>query len=108
MFAFTSKYALALYEMGEKRRNMQFRWTETFELNELRELLGVKPGELTTFGNLNAWCLKPAAQEVNGLADFGVAFRPEPEALPGRFTQYKSITHRGQQINNSLQRHRIA
>jgi plasmid replication initiation protein len=76
MFAFTSKYALALYEMGEKRRNMQFRWTETFELNELRELLGVKPGELTTFGNLNAWCLKPAAQEVNGLADFGVAFRP--------------------------------
>jgi plasmid replication initiation protein len=31
---------------------------------------------LTTFGNLNAWCLKPAAQEVNGLADFGVAFLP--------------------------------
>lgn len=76
MFAFTSKYALALYEMGEKRRNLQFRWTEIFDLNELRELLGVKPDELTTFGNLNAWCLKPAAQEVNGLADFGVAFRP--------------------------------
>ena len=76
MFAFTSKYALALYEMGEKRRNMQFRWTEVFELNELRDLLGVTPGELTTFGNLNAWCLKPAAQAVNGLADFGVAFRP--------------------------------
>lgn len=76
MFAFTSKYALALYEIGEKRRNMQFRWTETFELNELRELLGVDRGELITFGNLNAWCLKPAAREVNGLADFGVAFRP--------------------------------
>lgn len=76
MFAFTSKYALALYEMGEKRRNMQFRWTETFDLDELRELLGVKPRELTTFGNLNAWCLKPAAREVNALADFGVSFRP--------------------------------
>jgi plasmid replication initiation protein len=76
MFAFTSKYALALYEMGEKRRNMQFRWTETFDLGELRELLGVKPGELTTFGNLNAWCLKPATREVNALADFGVGFRP--------------------------------
>lgn len=76
MFAFTSKYALALYEMGEKRRNMQFRWTEIFDVNELRELLGVRQGELTSFGNLNAWCLKPAAQEVNGLADFGVAFRP--------------------------------
>jgi hypothetical protein len=67
MFAFTSKYALALYEMGEKRRNMQFRWSEVFEIGELRELLGVKPRELTTFGNLNAWCLKPAAREVNGL-----------------------------------------
>lgn len=76
MFAFTSKYALALYEMGEKRRNLQFRWTEVFELGELRELLGVASGELTTFGNFNAWCLKPAAQEVNGLADFGIAFRP--------------------------------
>ena len=76
MFAFTSKYALALYEMGEKRRNLQFRWTETFDLSKLRELLGVKPKELTTFGNLNAWCLKPAAQEVNALADFGVAFHP--------------------------------
>jgi len=76
MFAFTSKYALALYEIGEKRRNLQFRWTEVFDLGELRELLGVKPDELMTFGNFNAWCLKPAAKEVNGLADFSVAFRP--------------------------------
>jgi plasmid replication initiation protein len=76
MFAFTSKYALALYEMGEKRRNMQFRWSEIFPLHELRELLGVKADELVTFGNLNAWCLKPAATEVNALADFGVAFCP--------------------------------
>ena len=67
---------LALYEIGEKRRNMQFRWSEVFELGELREMLGVNPGELTTFGNFNAWCLKPAASEVNGLADFSVAFRP--------------------------------
>ena len=36
MFAFTSKYALALYETGEKRRNMQFRWSEIFEIGELR------------------------------------------------------------------------
>ena len=76
MFAFTSKYALALYEIGEKRRNLQFRWSEVFDLGELRELLGVKSDELTTFGNFNAWCLKPAAKEVNGLADFSVAFRP--------------------------------
>ena len=76
MFAFTSKYALALYEIGEKRRNLQFRWSEVFELGELRELLGVKSDELTTFGNFNAWCLKPAAKEVNVLADFSVAFRP--------------------------------
>lgn len=76
MFAFTSKYALALYEIGEKRRNLQFRWTEVFDLGELRELLGVKSEELITFGNFNAWCLKPAAKEVNGLAEFSVALRP--------------------------------
>lgn len=76
MFAFTSKYALALYEIGEKRRNLQFRWSEVFNVGELRELLGVKSDELTTFGNFNAWCLKPAAKEVNNLADFSVAFRP--------------------------------
>lgn len=76
MFAFTSKYALALYEIGEKRRNMQFRWSEVFALGELRELLGVKADDLTTFGNFNAWCLKPAAKEVNSFADFSVAFRP--------------------------------
>ena len=76
MFAFTSKYALALYEIGEKRRNLQFRWNEVFELGELRELLGVKADELTTFGNFNAWCLKPAVKEVNGLAEFSVAFKP--------------------------------
>jgi plasmid replication initiation protein len=29
-----------------------------------------------TFGNFNAWCLKPAAKEVNSLADFSVALRP--------------------------------
>ena len=76
MFAFTSKYALSLYEIGEKRRNLQFRWSEVFQLGELRELLGVKPDELVTFGNFNAWCLKPAAKEVNGLAEFSVAFCP--------------------------------
>jgi Initiator Replication protein len=76
MFAFTSKYALALYEMGEKRRNLSWKWSETFDLAELRELLGVKPGELEKFGNLNAWCLKPAVAEVNGLADFSVRLDP--------------------------------
>jgi plasmid replication initiation protein len=76
IFAFTSKYALALYEMGEKRRNLSWKWSETFDLAELRELLGVKSGELEKFGNLNAWCLKPACAEVNGLADFSVRLDP--------------------------------
>ena len=45
-------------------------------LGELQELRDVKSNELTTFGNFNAWCPKPAAKEVNGLTDFSVAFRP--------------------------------
>jgi len=110
MFAFTSKYALALYEIGEKRRNMQFRWSEVFDLGELRELLGVKPEELTTFGNFNAWCLKPAAKEVNSLADFCVAFRPVKAGRKVIAVQLAWWRKNEDELRNAfaeVQRHRI-
>jgi len=76
MFGLSSKYALALYEMGEKRRHLSYRWSEVFSIEEIRDLLGVADGELERFANLNAWALKPAAVEVNALADFGVKLEP--------------------------------
>ena len=76
MFAFTSKYALALYEILQKRANLSHVWTEEFEIDDFRKLLGVPDGKLTQFFTLNAYCLKPALLEVNALADHGVSLEP--------------------------------
>jgi hypothetical protein len=73
MFAFSSKYALALYELLQKRVNLTHVWEQEFELEDFRRLLGVPDGKLKEFFNLNAYCLKPALLEVNALADHGVA-----------------------------------
>ena len=46
MFAFSSKYALALYEMVQKRGNMKFKTSEEFPVDRFRALLGVETGKL--------------------------------------------------------------
>jgi hypothetical protein len=76
IFAFTSKYALSLYELITARINMTHVWSEDFSLDELRGLLGVKPGALTRVPNLLQRVIAPAVLEVNGLADFGVVVEP--------------------------------
>ena len=76
MFAFTSKYALALYELLQKRVNLSHVWEQEFELSHFRELMGVPDGKMTGFFTLNAYCLKPALLEVNALADHGVSLEP--------------------------------
>lgn len=76
MFALTSKYALTLYEMVQKRGNLKYRTKDRFTLDELRAILGVPKGKLTTWSNLNLRALQPAVAEVNQLADFMVAIAP--------------------------------
>jgi hypothetical protein len=76
VFAFTSKYALALYELITARINLKHMWQEEFSIEDLRALLGVKPGKLTRVPNLLQRVISPAVLEVNGLADFGVAIEP--------------------------------
>lgn len=75
--AFTSKYALALYEAVAKRVRLKYLFTKRFRLEEFRELLGVEPNKLTTYGNLNQYAIKPALLEVNALSDFTVTVVPE-------------------------------
>ncbi len=58
--------------MIQKRGNLEHIWFEDFPLDRLRALLGVPPGKLTAFKNLNRWALQPAMAEVNALSDFGV------------------------------------
>ena len=75
-FALSSKYALALYEMIQKRGNLKHMWSEEFTLNELRALLGVEKGKLTEFSDFRKRALAPAVKEVNALGDFGVSMLP--------------------------------
>ncbi|MBO9467773.1 replication initiation protein [Tropicibacter sp. R15_0] len=79
MFALSSKYALTLYEMVQKRGNLRFKSSEKFTLEELRGILGVPKGKLTTWSNLQLRALKPAVEEVNALSDYLVSITPYKE-----------------------------
>lgn len=85
MFALTSKYALTLYEMVQKRGNLRWRDSERFSLSELRGILGVPKGKLTTWSNLRLRAIDPAVQEVNQLSDYVVEITPVKSG--------RSVTH---------------
>lgn len=74
--AVSSKYALALYEMVARRARMEFVKSETFDLDRLRDMMGVEQGKLETYSNFLKIALQPAVDEVNRFADFSVAFEP--------------------------------
>jgi len=76
MFALSSKYALTLYEMVQKRGNLRWRSSEKFALEALRGVLGVPKGKLTSWSNLKLRAIDPAVAEVNALSDFMVAIDP--------------------------------
>lgn len=75
-FALSSKYALALYEMIQKRGNLAHKLSEEFALEELRALLGVEKGKLPAFADFKRRALVPAVKEVNALGDYGVSMQP--------------------------------
>ena len=76
MFALSSKYALTLYEMVQKRGNLRYRSSEVFSLDEIRGVLGVPKGKLTSWSNLRLRAIDPAAAEVSALSDFMVEITP--------------------------------
>ena len=76
MFAFSSKYALALYEMVQKRGNLKFKTSEEFPVDRFRSLLGVEAGKLKEFKNFKLRAIDPAVLEVNGLGEFGCKVEP--------------------------------
>jgi hypothetical protein len=76
MFALSSKYALTLYEMVQKRGNLKWKSSEKFSLDEIRGILGVPKGKLTSWSNLNLRAIKPAVEEVNALSDYIVEIDP--------------------------------
>jgi len=76
IFAFTSKYGLAVYELVAARINLKHMWQEEFTVADFRALVGVPDGKLERIPNLLQRVIQPAVLEVNGLADFGVKIEP--------------------------------
>jgi plasmid replication initiation protein len=76
LMAFTSKYAVSLYENLAQFANLSMKTHQAYTLDEFRALLGVPPGRYRTFGELNKHVIKPAVDEVNALAPFGVSILP--------------------------------
>lgn len=92
MLALSSKYALALYEMVQKRGNLSEHWFEDFTVAEFRDMLTVPKGKLQRFSDLNKYAIKPAIEEVGGLSDYGVTLTPMKQGR--RVTRLRLAWHR--------------
>lgn len=73
LMAFTSKYAVSLYENVSQMTGLELKQSQSFTLDEFRDMLGVQPGRYKTFGELNKHVLQPAVAEVNALAPFSIS-----------------------------------
>lgn len=69
MYLLRSKYSIRLYEMIERRINMDAQ-SETFSVDDFRALLGVPDDKLPRFADFNKHALKPAISEINQLTDY--------------------------------------
>lgn len=76
LMAFTSKYAVSLYENLAQLANLTMKTSHDYTLDEFRELLGVPPGRYKTFGELNKHVIKPTVTEVNAIAPFELSVLP--------------------------------
>ena len=85
MFAFSTKYALALYEALCLRRNLT-RTDEVFSVEDFREALGVGAEKLKAFPQLKQSAIAPAMKEINALSDFNVEVEPIREGGKTRGT----------------------
>lgn len=77
MRSFSSKYAFSLYEQIARRANLRWKFTEEFDINGMRELLGVELGKLEAFKNLQRKAVEPAVTEVNAIAPYQVMILPK-------------------------------
>jgi hypothetical protein len=76
IYAMTSKYAIALFELVQLRAHMD-RCVETFPIDRFRDLLGVPPGAYERGNDFARKVIEPAVLEVCGLSDMGVEITPK-------------------------------
>jgi plasmid replication initiation protein len=74
--AFSSKYALSLYEVISARIELKHKSSEEVDIDTLRIWLGVEIGKLNTWSNLRKFAIEPALREVNALSPFSVDAKP--------------------------------
>lgn len=73
VLAFRSRYALALYEIGAQlagRRDP----TKTYEVDDLRKVIGVPPKAMTRWQDFRRYALEIAVAEINQLAHFEIRY----------------------------------
>lgn len=73
ILSFESKYALRLYDFLALRSNL-WKTSETFSLDDIREILGVPNGKLTRWQDLKTWTLEPAVAEIGQLGTFYASY----------------------------------
>lgn len=76
LMAFTSKYAVSLYENVAQWTGLSRKVFQDFTLDEFRERIGVEEGKYPAFGALNKHVIKPVTMEINALAPFNVSILP--------------------------------
>jgi hypothetical protein len=76
LMAFSSKYAVSLYENACQWSGLQHKIIQTFTIEELRRLLGIEDDKYSSFGDLNIHVLKPAVREINMFAPFNISITP--------------------------------
>lgn len=76
LMAFTSKYAVSLYENTSQYVNLSYKTMLDLSLDDFRTMLGVADDKYPAFGDLNKHVIKPAVAEINALAPFGLSLLP--------------------------------
>ena len=79
LMAFTSKYAVSLYENASQWAGLGRKTYHDLSLDEFRAMLGVEAGKYGAFGALNKHVVKPVLMEINALAPFNMSFLPIKE-----------------------------
>ena len=74
MFALSSRYSLALYEILAKRINLKHIQTEVFDLEMFRAMLGVPEGKYKLMAHLRSRILDTAFGEVGQLTNIGCSY----------------------------------
>jgi plasmid replication initiation protein len=110
MFCFTSKYALALWEMIQRRGGLRDKHVEDFSPDDLRKLLGVPCDKLLGFGHFRQKVLVLAATEVNALSNYRIqidAVRHERKVVKLRLMWFAKDEAGVRAAYTEAERHRV-